>query len=66
MNAMVPIVADSLYGFRKIISPFVPNSLMCWKVLTLPPESSFPTHLEPAPALHPHQPATVSPDAGHL
>lgn len=47
LNAMVPTVADSLSGFRKIISPFVPNSLMCQKTLTLPPGSPSPTPSEP-------------------
>ena len=47
MNAMVPTVADFLSGFRKIISPFAPNSLMCQKTLTLPPGSPSPTPSEP-------------------
>lgn len=51
---------------RKIVLLFVPNSLMCLRPAAFASRESFSCPFKQAPALHPHQPATVSPDAGHL
>lgn len=55
-------------AFRKPVLLFVSSSLVCLKAAARPPPQgeSLSCPLEPAPAFHPHQPPTLSPEAGHL
>lgn len=60
------LVLTLCVAFGKIVLLLIPNSLMCLKGVALPPGSPLSCPLEPTPGLHPHQPATVSSDTGHL